>query len=97
MQELMELCNLHGTTTPVFHRAVAAANRSWVAIARALAAEPQCLIFDEATNGFDLPLRKKIIDEIIDLQQQLGFTLIFITHDMEWPWWWQTKFCYEKF
>ena len=38
---------------------------------------------DEATNGFDLPLRKKIIDEIIDLQQQLGFTLIFITHDME--------------
>ena len=26
---------------------------------------------------------KKIIDEIIDLQQQLGFTLIFITHDME--------------
>ena len=54
-----------------------------VAIARALAAEPQCLIFDEATNGFDLPLRKKIIDEIIDLQQQLGFTLIFITHDME--------------
>lgn len=54
-----------------------------MAIARALAAEPQCLIFDEATNGFDLPLRKKIIDEIIDLQQQLGFTLIFITHDME--------------
>ncbi len=54
-----------------------------VAIARALAVEPQCLIFDEATNGFDLPLRKKIIDEIIDLQQQLGFTLIFITHDME--------------
>lgn len=50
---------------------------------QALAAEPQCLIFDEATNGFDLPLRKKIIDEIIDLQQQLGFTLIFITHDME--------------
>ena len=47
------------------------------------AVEPQCLIFDEATNGFDLPLRKKIIDEIIDLQQQLGFTLIFITHDME--------------
>lgn len=39
--------------------------------------------FDEATNGFDLPLRKKIIDEIIDLQHRLGFTLIFITHDME--------------
>ena len=44
-----------------------------VAIARALAAEPKCLIFDEATNGFDLPLRKKIIEEIIVLQKQLGF------------------------
>jgi len=54
-----------------------------VAIARALAAEPKCLIFDEATNGFDLPLRKKIIEEIVFLQKQLGFTLIFITHDME--------------
>ena len=50
---------------------------------QALAAEPQCLIFDEATNGFDLPLRKKIIDEIIALQRQLGLPLIFITHDME--------------
>ena len=54
-----------------------------VAIARALAAEPKCLIFDEATNGFDLPLRKKIIEEIVDLQRKLAFTLIFITHDME--------------
>lgn len=51
-----------------------------VAIARALAAEPKCLIFDEATNGFDLPLRKKIIEEIVDLQRKLAFTLIFITH-----------------
>ena len=30
-----------------------------------------------------MPLRKKIIEEIIVLQKQLGFTLIFITHDME--------------
>ena len=54
-----------------------------IAIARALAAKPECLIFDEATNGFDLPLRKKIVEEIIDLQKDVGFTLIFITHDME--------------
>lgn len=54
-----------------------------VAIARALAASPECLIFDEATNGFDLPLRKKIMEEIIELQKTVGFTLIFITHDME--------------
>ncbi|MHB8064826.1 MAG: ATP-binding cassette domain-containing protein, partial [Ruminiclostridium sp.] len=54
-----------------------------VAIARALAVQPQCLIFDEATNGFDLPLRKRIIEEIVHLQEAIGFTLIFITHDIE--------------
>ena len=40
-------------------------------------------MLDEATIGFDLSLLKNIFDVIIDLQQQLGCTLIFITHDME--------------
>ena len=68
-RNLMELCNL--------------SRDYYTRLPSELSGEPQCLIFDEATNGFELPLRKKIIDEIIDLQQQLGFTLIFITHDME--------------
>lgn len=80
---LMELCNLPGDYYTRLPSELSGGEQKRVTIARALAAEPQCLIFDEATNGFDLPLRKKIIDEITDLQQQLGFTLIFITHDME--------------
>ena len=82
-RNLMELCNLSRDYYTRLPSELSGGEQKRVAIARALAAEPQCLIFDEATNGFDLPLRKKIIDEIIDLQQQLGFTLIFITHDME--------------
>ena len=82
-RHLMELCNLPGDYYTRLPSELSGGEQKRVAIARALAAEPQCLIFDEATNGFDLPLRKKIIDEIIDLQQQIGFTLIFITHDME--------------
>lgn len=82
-QYLMELCNLPRNYYSRLPSELSGGEQKRVAIARALAVEPQCLIFDEATNGFDLPLRKKIIDEIIDLQQQLGFTLIFITHDME--------------
>lgn len=82
-EELMTLCNL-----PISHYArlpseLSGGEQKRAAIARALAAEPDCLIFDEATNGFDLPLRKKIIEEIINLHQTVGFTLIFITHDME--------------
>lgn len=82
-RQLMELCNLPGDYYTRLPSELSGGEQKRVAIARALAAEPQCLIFDEATNGFDLPLRKKIIDEIIDLQHRLGFTLIFITHDME--------------
>lgn len=82
-QSLMKLCNL-----PVHYYArlpseLSGGEQKRVAIARALAVEPDCLIFDEATNGFDSPLRKKMIEEIADLQKKIGFTLIFITHDME--------------
>ncbi len=82
-RDLMELCNLPWGYYSRLPSELSGGEQKRVAIARALAAEPQCLIFDEATNGFDLPLRKKIIDEIIELQQIIGFTLIFITHDME--------------
>ena len=54
-----------------------------ILIARAIYKDPEFIFFDEATNGFDLPLRKKIIEEIVDLQRKLAFTLVFITHDME--------------
>ena len=82
-EELMALCNLPLTYYTRLPSQLSGGEQKRVAIARALAADPECLIFDEATNGFDLPLRKKIIEEIIDLQGKVGFTLIFITHDME--------------
>lgn len=72
-----------GTTTPRLPSELSGGEQKRVAIARRWPQSRNGLIFDEATNGFDLPLRKKIIDEIIDLQHRLGFTLIFITHDME--------------
>ena len=81
--ELFSLCNLPASYYARLPSELSGGEQKRVAIARALAAEPKCLIFDEATNGFDLPLRKKIIEEIVSLQKQLGFTLIFITHDME--------------
>lgn len=81
--ELLTLCNLSAGYYARLPSELSGGEQKRVAIARALAAEPECLIFDEATNGFDLPLRKKIIEEIIELQKKVGFTLIFITHDME--------------
>lgn len=82
-EDLLSLCNLPLSYYTRLPHELSGGEQKRVAIARALAAEPECLIFDEATNGFDLPLRKKIIEEIIELQSKVGFTLIFITHDME--------------
>lgn len=80
---LMALCNLPADYYSRLPSALSGGEQKRVAIARALAVEPGCLIFDEATNGFDLPLRKKIMEEILDLQEKFGFILILITHDME--------------
>ncbi len=82
-RELMAMSNLPVDYYARLPSELSGGEQKRVAIARALAAEPECLIFDEATNGFDLPLRKKIVEEIIDLQRKVKFTLIFITHDME--------------
>jgi peptide/nickel transport system ATP-binding protein len=82
-EKLMSLCNLPVNYYGRLPWELSGGEQKRVAIARALAVEPECLIFDEATNGLDLPLRKKILEEIIDLQKNIGFTLIFITHDME--------------
>ena len=69
-RNLMELCNLSRDYYTRLPSELSGGEQKRVAIARALAAEPQCLIFDEATNGFDLPLRKKIIDEIIEAYKE---------------------------
>ncbi len=82
-EELMGICNLPADYYSRLPCELSGGEQKRVAIARALAVQPQCLIFDEATNGFDLPLRKKIIEEIIQLQESIGFTLIFITHDID--------------
>lgn len=56
--------------------------RRRVGFARAIAHEPEILLFDEPTTGLD-PLTKASIDElIVDLQRTLGSTLVTISHDM---------------
>ena len=53
-----------------------------VMIAMALALEPQVLIMDEPTTALDVVMQRQIIKQIIELKQSLGFSVIFITHDV---------------
>ncbi len=52
-----------------------------VALARALVMEPKVLLFDEPLSNLDAKLRKRVRAEIRDLQQRLGISTIYVTHD----------------
>lgn len=54
-----------------------------VAIARALVNEPQVLLLDEPLGALDLKLRKEMQYELKRIQQEVGITFIFVTHDQE--------------
>ena len=54
-----------------------------VCIARALAAQPDVLIFDEAVSGLDVLVRKHILDLLKRLHQERKMTCFFITHDLD--------------
>jgi iron(III) transport system ATP-binding protein len=52
-----------------------------VALARALVLEPDVLLFDEPLSNLDARLRRSMREEIRDLQQRLGVTVVYVTHD----------------
>ncbi|MCH4545664.1 ABC transporter ATP-binding protein [Rhizobium changzhiense] len=54
-----------------------------VALARALAVKPQVLLLDEPLSALDAKIRVSLREEIRQIQQQLGITTVFVTHDQE--------------
>ena len=56
--------------------------RQRVMIAMALAAEPEVVIMDEPTTALDVVVQREILSEIFELKDRLGFSVLFITHDL---------------
>lgn len=54
-----------------------------VGLARALAADTDILLMDEAFSALDPLIRSKLQDQLLELQQRLGKTIVFITHDID--------------
>lgn len=54
-----------------------------VALARALAVEPKLMLLDEPLSNLDAKLRIRMREELRELQQELGMTMIFVTHDQD--------------
>jgi iron(III) transport system ATP-binding protein len=54
-----------------------------VAVARALVLKPSVLLFDEPLSNLDARLRRQMREEIRELQQRLGLTVVYVTHDQQ--------------
>lgn len=80
--EMMALVNLSGMEKRKIHN-LSGGQQQRIAIARAIANNPRVLLLDEPLAALDLKLRKDMQNELKKIQQQLGITFIFVTHDQE--------------
>ena len=79
---MLKSVNLSGFERRQIH-SLSGGQQQRVAIARALVNNPKILLLDEPLGALDLKLRKDMQIELKNIQQQLGITFIFVTHDQE--------------
>ena len=82
VMEMLEVVNLKGfEKRPI--SALSGGQQQRVAIARALVNRPKVLLLDEPLGALDMRLRKDMQNELKRIQQELGITFIYVTHDQE--------------
>ncbi|MCL2405928.1 MAG: ABC transporter ATP-binding protein [Defluviitaleaceae bacterium] len=82
VQDMLKLVNLVGFENRSV-TSLSGGQQQRVAIARALVCKPEVLLLDEPLGALDLKLRKEMQVELKNMQQQLGITFVYVTHDQE--------------
>jgi oligopeptide/dipeptide ABC transporter ATP-binding protein len=80
--ELIEMVGIPRARLASYPHELSGGMRQRVMIAMALAAEPEVVIMDEPTTALDVVVQRDILAEIFELKDALGFSVLFITHDL---------------
>ena len=82
-RELMERVGLDGALAKRYPYQLSGGQQQRVGVARALAADPPVLLMDEPFSAVDPVVRKGLQDELLRIQEELGKTIVFVTHDID--------------
>ena len=81
-RSLLELVNIDPERVNAYPHELSGGMKQRVVIAMALALKPDLVIFDEPTTALDVVVQYNIIRRIIKLKDEMGFAILFITHDL---------------
>lgn len=80
--ELFKMVDLDPNRLRSYPHQLSGGQRQRAVIAMALALRPPLVIFDEPTTALDVVVQRDILQQVKELQRQLGFSVLFITHDL---------------
>jgi peptide/nickel transport system ATP-binding protein len=78
----MDLCGIEDRLATAYPHELDGGRRQRVGIARALALNPEFIVCDEPVSALDVSIQAQILNLLMDLQDQFGLTLMFVTHDL---------------
>ncbi|WP_329194138.1 ABC transporter ATP-binding protein [Streptomyces sp. NBC_01435] len=81
-RELLALVGISADRLAAYPHQLSGGMRQRVMIAMALALEPEIVIMDEPTTALDVVMQRQILRQLVRLREELGFSVVFITHDI---------------